>query len=160
MKKGKYAEGRIFDVSHLPPGYVAMGPYNKNKRHHNALCKACASGSIRRIRHCRSADDSVGNMYVFEADAHEVIRLSDIRHQEKPRNRNSKSKETSVPQVSSSDFCRFDSAITALCEINNGITLMQATLERLTAAVELIATQPKTPQQELLATFESNGFHQ
>ena len=36
-----------------------------------------------------------------------------------------------------------ESAVIALCEINNGITLMQATLERLTAAVESIATQPK-----------------
>ena len=37
---------------------------------------------------------------------------------------------------------------------------MNATLERLTAAVELIATQPKTAQQDLVSTFESNRFHQ
>ena len=38
---------------------------------------------------------------------------------------------------------QIESAIVALCEINNGITLMHATLERLTAAIESIATQPK-----------------
>jgi hypothetical protein len=49
-------------------------------------------------------------------------------------------------------------AITALCEINNGITLMQATLERLTVAVKSIAKQPRTSQQELMHTFSTNGF--
>ena len=52
-----------------------------------------------------------------------------------------------------------ESAVIALCEINTGITLMQCTLERLTAAVESIATQPKTAHDRLLATVESNGFH-
>ena len=57
---------------------------------------------------------------------------------------------------------RIEAAVIALCEINNGITLMQATLERLTAAVENIATQPKTPHQELMASIgtNGNGFHQ
>lgn len=39
---------------------------------------------------------------------------------------------------------QMEAAVVALCEINNGITLMHATLERLTAAVESIATQPRT----------------
>jgi len=53
-----------------------------------------------------------------------------------------------------------EAAVVALCEINNGITLMQATLERLTTAVESIATQPKTTHDHALATVAGgNGFH-
>jgi hypothetical protein len=51
-----------------------------------------------------------------------------------------------------------DAAITALVRIDNGISLMQATLDRLATAVESIATQPRTPQQELLHAISSNGF--
>ena len=54
---------------------------------------------------------------------------------------------------------QIEAAVIALSEINNGITLMQATLERLAEAVESMATQPKTPQQELLHTINGNGFH-
>lgn len=164
MEKGKYAEGRIFDLEHLPAGYVAMGPYNENKRHHNALCKACASGSIRRIRYCRSAEDSVGHMYVFEADVNEVIRLSDIRHKEQPRKRHGESKQSVVSGDSRPDFRHLESAIEAMCEISNGIAVLCDEVRRLrtdmAAAVELLAKQPKTAQQELVSTFESNGFHQ
>lgn len=45
---------------------------------------------------------------------------------------------------SAADHGLTEAAVVALCEINNGITLMQATLERLTAAVESIATNPRT----------------
>jgi len=38
-----------------------------------------------------------------------------------------------------------EAAVIALCEINNGITLMQQTLERLAQAVEAMATQPREP---------------
>lgn len=42
------------------------------------------------------------------------------------------------------DGRRIESAITAMCEISNGLTLMHEVLERLTAAVEQIATQPRS----------------
>jgi hypothetical protein len=160
MNKQKYAEGRIFDLAHLPPGFVAMGGW-KNKRHHNALCKACANGSIRRIRYCRSAEDSVGQMYVFEEDANQVIRMSDARHEESPRkvSRRDPSGTTTCDHGLAATPGQVEAAVLAMCEINNGITLMQETLERLTAAVESIATPPKTPQQELVAAMSSNGFH-
>jgi uncharacterized membrane protein len=50
-----------------------------------------------------------------------------------------------------------EAAVVALCEIINGISLMHATLERLTAAVESIATQPKREPLEEFAN--DNGFH-
>lgn len=49
-----------------------------------------------------------------------------------------------------------ESAVIALCEINNGITLIQATLERLVLAVESIVTKPqRDPLQEFANV---NGF--
>jgi hypothetical protein len=40
-----------------------------------------------------------------------------------------------------------EAAVVALCEINNGIALMLDVLERLTLAVEGMATQPRTEEQ-------------
>ena len=66
---------------------------------------------------------------------------------------------TNTPAAAGIDKRHVEAAVVALCEINNGISLMHVTLERLTAAVESIATQPKAAQQELLSTISSNGFH-
>jgi hypothetical protein len=52
-----------------------------------------------------------------------------------------------------------ETSIVALCEINNGIALLYDVLDRLTKAVESIATQPQTPHDRVVATVESNGFH-
>jgi len=71
---------------------------------------------------------SNGRWYVHAAKANEFL---------------AKSKATPVETPVRTDDGRIHAAVIALCEINNGITLMQATLERLTAAVESIATQPK-----------------
>ena len=43
--------------------------------------------------------------------------------------------------------------------MNNCLTLIHATLERLASATENIATQPKTAQQELLNAVNGNGFY-
>ena len=60
---------------------------------------------------------------------------------------------------SAASYSQVEAAVIALCEMNNGITLMQCTLERLAVAVEAIANQPKTAHDRLVATVESNGFH-
>lgn len=66
-----------------------------------------------------------------------------LRAFHEPKHAKRTATETSKPATSGIDSSHVESAVIALCEINNGITLMQATLERLTAAVESIATQPK-----------------
>lgn len=164
MAKSKgIAEGVVFDETHIPPEYEALGPiHSSNKRHHNALVKACESNKIRRIRLRRSAGDIYGHLYVHRQDAAEVIRESDERF----------AGRTSEPQTQTSTTVdnrfaavaypgtrisagQIEAAITALCEINNGITLMQATLERLATAAESVATEPK---EEAVGTWrDMNG---
>jgi hypothetical protein len=52
-----------------------------------------------------------------------------------------------------------ESACESLASIDTTLDEIYRVLERLTTAVESIATQPKTVQQEVLATIGSNGFH-
>lgn len=53
-------------------------------------------------------------------------------------------------------------AVASLASIDTTLDEIYRVLERLTAAVENIATQPKTPHQELMASIgtNGNGFHQ
>ena len=53
-------------------------------------------------------------------------------------------------------------AVASLASIDTTLDEIYRVLERLTTAVENIATQPKTPHQELMASVgtNGNGFHQ
>jgi hypothetical protein len=70
---------------------------------------------------------------------------------------------TVSPRMSASQV---EAAVIALCEINNGITLIQATLQRVVHQLERIAddademaTKPGNAHDRVVATVESNGFH-
>ena len=167
MGKGKgIAEGVVFDVSHIPPDYEPMAGYHQSsKRHHNALVHACEHNRIRRIRYRRSSGDSIGLLYVHRDDAAAILAESDVHFAERQSHKTCGGAATSrsstvVDVLSSATNSQIELAVVALCEINNGITLMQATLERLAQAVESIATQPNAPEQEPLSAYQSNGFHQ
>lgn len=63
------------------------------------------------------------------------------------------------PEVVGIDKRHAESVCESLGSIDTTLDEIYRVLERLTAAVENMATQPKTAQQELLATMSSNGFH-
>lgn len=140
----------------VPDGCVCFGqkwPSNtEHSRDRERLKRAIADGKLGDVyRRVRSNGDTNGPVYVNEARA-----LAYLRDYDESRSRAGSQKKGKAG--CNVDALQVEDAITALCEINNGITLMQATLERLTVAVESIATQPKTPQQELMHTFSTNGF--
>lgn len=61
---------------------------------------------------------------------------------------------------------RIESAVVALCRIDNGISLVYATLERMTSAIESLVTHPRFEQYEQQLRREigvncesTNGFH-
>ena len=159
-KEPRYAEGVVFDVSHIPSDYVPIADlHSNNKRHHNAMVHACAANRMRRIRFRRSASDSMGFIYVHKEDAAAIIADSDASLEARKSTRTCDESSKETVSCKAVDAQQAQAAVTALCRIDNGISLMLETLERLTTAVESIATQPKTAQQELMATMSSNGFH-
>lgn len=138
----------------IPDGFLPLAKWDHRKRGNNdghstewkALGDAVKGGEVPGFRL------SNGRWYVHEDQANEFLaRTSEPQKPAKPQHK---------PSPAGLSPAHAEAAVIALCEINNGISLMQSTLERLTAAVELIATQPRTAQQDLIATFESNGFHQ
>ncbi len=87
---------------------------------------------------------SNGRWYVHEAKANEFL---------------AKSKATPVETPVLADDSRIEAGMASLASIDTTLDEIYRVLERLTAAVESIATQSKTAQQEVLATMSSNGFH-
>ena len=111
------------------------------------LHRLCKSGEL---RHWKFTRGRTGQLFVMPDEARSA--LDSVRQHAAAR----PAAAISTPVVS---YSQIEGAVLALSEINNGISLIHATLERLASAVESIATQPKTPQQELLHTFNGNGFH-
>lgn len=153
MSKKTYAEGIVFDATHVPDGYVPQSNWSGNKRHHNALCKACESNRIRRIRFKRSADDRIGRMFVHQEDADGVIRESDQRHSTKTAAKTVVSVPDAVAATS-----RFDaeSVCESLADIASSLSSVERLLERLATAVESIATQPKASQHDFANSINGN----
>jgi hypothetical protein len=142
----------------VPEGYVCLGERWPAKgvvgRDRERLRAAMRDGQLGdAYRRVRFSGDDQGPIYVSESAAVSYLRRYESENEPRPAAKQSRNATPafSAPQI--------EAAVIAMCEINNGITLMQATLERLTTAVESIATQPKTPQHELLHTFNGNGFH-
>jgi hypothetical protein len=60
---------------------------------------------------------------------------------------------------SAASSLQYESVCESLADIATSLAGVERLLERLASAAENIATQPKTPQQELLQQFSTNGFH-
>jgi hypothetical protein len=153
--------------SDIPSHYIAISSYGchkgntdkKESEEYKSLYRAWCDGRIGGIKFMHSVHDKRGQIFIDPSDADRVI-LESVRAKPKPAAAAQVGGESALKfRVNGIAVGHCEAAVSALCEINNGITLMQATLERLATAVESIATQPKTPQQQLLHTFDSNGFH-
>lgn len=139
--------------SDIPAHYVAMSSYGCHKgnteqkasEEYKAIYRAWSDERIGGIKFMNSVHDKRGQIFVDPSDAGRVIAES-TKPKSKPvvfaKTGDQTSLETGLLSVFASEF---RTAVLALCEINNGISLIESTLERLTAAVESIATQPKPP---------------
>jgi hypothetical protein len=133
-------------------GYVFLSTYDragrKNEEHspeYKALLSAIYGGDVKGFQMGGSK-----RWLVHKASADEFLALQAMHKSATPLLRKAE------PACGDSSK---EAAVVALCEINNGITLMQATLERLATAVENIATQPKTAQREFFSVTDTNSFH-
>ncbi len=131
----------------IPPGFVPLAQWDYRSR-------GKADGHSPEYKELRLAVDSgkvpgihVGGSnrwYVREADATAFL----------------KAQATDAPprQEQPSDL-QYESVCESMADIAAGLGHVVTLLDRLATAVEGIATQPKTPQQELLHTMNGNGFH-
>jgi hypothetical protein len=125
-----------------PPGTDSVGPSGDYARLLKALrLKPCP------IRHYRDGRGWVAN----QSDIEKFLAAR------RPAGTPCKTTDVSSQAPTQCSDGQFETAVIALCEINNGITLIHATLERLATAVESIATQPRRDPLEQFAN--DNGFH-
>ena len=146
----KFKTKVITDESQVPPGFVRISALADSLTDQKKLSDAHTDGVIAAVKLMRSTEDRKGPVWVDAEAAKRVLESTSSA---------TRSDGNLQFRVNGIAAHQYEAAVVAICEINNGITLMQATLERLASAVESMATQPKTPQQELLATMSSNGFH-
>ena len=133
MAKQEPADSVIYDVAHLPPGFVPLGKLCNESGAtplYGYIDRVFKRGELTHGRfRCR------GKLFIHEEDLKRCREDFENRSEKQPPQHNTRGKQCSNEQV--------EAAVIALCEINNGITLMHGLLERLACAVEAIATQPK-----------------
>ena len=144
----KFKTKVITDESQVPAGFRRISALADSLSDQKKLSDAHTDGIIAAVKLMRSADDRTGPVWV---DAEAAKRVLEGTSSQSRRQASLQFRVNGAPAE------QYEAAVVALCEINNGITLMQVTLERLTTAVESIATQPKTPHQESMATIGGNG---
>jgi hypothetical protein len=151
--------------SDIPVHYIPISSYGCHKgntdkkasEEYKLLYRAWCDEEIGGIKFMANPHDKRGKIFVDPADAGRLIDA--MRRPKRPPSVEARNAAASVERSATVGQSQIESALIALCEINNGLTLMQATLERLATAAESIATQPKTTQQELLHSMDSNGFY-
>ena len=139
----KFKTKVITEESQVPHGFRRISSLADSLTDQKKLSDAHTDGFIAAVKLMRSTEDRTGPVWVDAEAAREVLAGDKTR-----------TKKVSAYQMSAGQN---EAAVIALCEINNGISLIHATLERLTAAVESIATQPKREPLEEFAN--DNGFH-
>lgn len=139
----KFKTKVITEESQVPHGFRRISSLADSLTDQKKLSDAHTDGFIAAVKLMRSTEDRTGPVWVDAEAAREVLAGDKTR-----------TKKASADQMSAGQN---EAAVIALCEINNGISLIHATLERLTAAVESIATQPKRDPLEEFAN--DNGFH-
>lgn len=153
MNRNRRKESVIYDKADLPAGYVPLGTLATDTGStplYGYVQRAFERGDLMRsLFKCR------GKRFIHQDDLDRLTAQFNARAASPQQDQC----DSSTDGVASMSHGQCEAAVVALCEINNGIALMQATLERLTLAVESIATQPKTAHDRLLATVDGNGFH-
>lgn len=97
-----------------------------------------------------------GRLFVHKDDVERLRNQFDSRSTEPDE---TPSRVNSKRRSSQCSDRQLESACESLADIATSLAGIERLLERLASAAENIATQPKTPQQELLHQFSTNGFH-
>jgi hypothetical protein len=142
-----------------PAGYVCLGERwpaeGINGRDRERIRKGIVSDGVDAYRHVRFEGDTRGNIYVHLAQATGWLASYDVDGEPANQRKVSTNVDAQSPSQDAA-VAALASALSAVC--TNQLTAIRL-LERVADALESMATQPKTPQQELLHTFSSNGFH-
>lgn len=137
----------------VPVGYACLGDKwpaeGTSGRDRERVRKGIVTGDVDAYRRVRFEGDTRGNIYVKLSDAVAWLDGFDSRS----------AKVSTIVETQSSTIVDMSSAVAALASIDATLDEIYRVLERLTNAVESIATQPKTAQQDVLAGIGSNGFH-
>lgn len=142
----KYRECVVYERAHIPPEYLPLGDLHESEQTvHRYLVKQCEAGNARRFR--------LGRLLFVHADDIQAARL---RHEQ--RQQSAANSDDRVLRLV--EQCLIPDAFDCLNAIAGSLEEAVKSLERLTTAVESIATQPKTTNDHALATVASgNGFH-
>jgi hypothetical protein len=136
------------DKSDIPAHYVQLSSYGCNARdkpatpEYQTLHGAWTAKKLGGWKLMATPTDQRGPIYVDPKEAEQVL---SVIHRQHKIHAILPEKERTAANPSGIELAvieRIEVAVIALCDINNGITLMQATLERLATAVESIATKP------------------
>jgi hypothetical protein len=144
----RYRTKVITAESQVPHGFKRICEITQSLVEQKQLSDAHTDGRIEAVKLMRSTTERGGPVWVDAAAARRFLAGDDVQDQKPARSANAAASDA-----------RVDAAVAAICEMNNCLTLIHATLERLASATENIATQPKTAQQELLNAVNGNGFY-
>jgi hypothetical protein len=150
----KHSTKFITDESQVPDGYVPLASFYKNKRIHRALCDAHKAGSVRAVKLVRHEGDiKTGTVWVHSEDA------KSFEHsygREAPKHRFTVGSR--MPLSKDDELLGYAELIAGrIGDVSSSLEEMREVLERLTSAVESMATQPKTTHQELLHSINGNS---
>jgi hypothetical protein len=142
-QSGAYREGKVFSVEQLPAGFEPIGHLDKeNKALHSFIIRECNADRVERFR--IDGGKGFGRLYLHRDDISRLEEQWNCRHE---------------PPAGDSPMSpsQCESAVTALCEINNGIAVLNATLRDVVAAVGLVAEQLQKQNEPVGSWRDMNG---
>ena len=141
--QGTYEEGLVFSQDELPPGYEPIGPLNdSNKPLHSFINRECRANRVRRYR-IKNGTTGYGRLFVHRDD---ILRMT------KEWNEREDCSSSDEPGGNQHVLSGCESLADIASWLGHVVTL----LDRIADAAESIATQPKTPQRELMHTINGN----
>lgn len=160
MSKGNCKQWVVSDESQVPAGFKQLkewGPPRTQGKagsvEYETLHRAYRNATIEAYKVMQSPRDKCGPVFVNAAQAQVILSSELYRGQPVQQSAGKCAQERGVDSQHAESLCE------SLASIDSTLDKMCRVLERLAEAAESIATQPKTAQQELLATMSSNGFH-
>ena len=128
----KYRESVVYDATHIPAEYLPLGDLHDTETTlHRYLVKQCESGNVMRFR--------LGRLLFVHKD-----------HIEHARTRYQPTDSGEHRAVEPADL-QYESVCESLADIANSLATVELLLQRLAAAAEAIATEPKNDEFAELA---------
>jgi len=154
MQSKKYKLSRVYEEAAVPAGWVQNVKDNaRGRAFSNYVVRAVDAGKVRCVCYGGATKTCAGGKYFIHP---EDMRLLEQQWDDREA-------EKSTDSMSDQSFAVGDDRIDAVCKslasIDTTLDEIYRVLERLTSAVENIATNPPTPPQELMQTINGNGFH-